>query len=175
MALCFVNDVKGAYILGILFIFLNIMICFEGHGLYISTGIFGSAISGILIYGAKNRTSIAIQAWMILSVIKIITLISLAAFNLDYSSISRSELIILWISRSKARSLFQLITISQFLSLVLGKKSRMIFWNPYIAVNFSLRSVIYILTLDWLNFEICYGKIWSPLNQFLQDFWWRTP
>ena len=122
MALCFVNDVKGAYILGILFIFLNIMICFEGHGFYISTGIFGSLISGILIYGAKNRTSKAIQVWMILSVIKIITLISLAAFNLDYSSISRSELIILWISRSKARSLFQLITISQFLSLVLGKK-----------------------------------------------------
>ena len=143
MALCFVNDVKGAYILGIVFIFLNIMICFEGHGFYISTGIFGSAISGILIYGAKNRTSKAIQVWMILSVFKIITLISLAAFNLDYSSISRSEWIISWISRSKAKSLLQLNTIALSIPIIsFWKKSRIIVWKPHIPATIKQKSMI---------------------------------
>ena len=76
---CCESNVKAAFVLGIIFIVLCILNCFnqneDGEYLYnIIGGIVGALINGLLVYGAHTRNSTAILVWMVLAIIECICL-----------------------------------------------------------------------------------------------------
>ena len=76
---CCESNVKAAKVLGIIFIVICILNCFneneDGEHFYnIIGGIVGVLIDGLLVYGAHARNSTAILVWIVLAIIECICL-----------------------------------------------------------------------------------------------------
>ena len=74
MPCCCQTNVKAAFGLGIVFIFLNIVIFIEGFIFpkYLAIGTVGALSAGFLIYGACRHKSTPILIWMVLAIIECI-------------------------------------------------------------------------------------------------------
>ena len=73
MPCCCKSYVQAAFVLGVIFFVLNILVCFlgiSGDLKSIVSGVLGALNSGILIFGAYKWNSTAILVWMILVAIE---------------------------------------------------------------------------------------------------------
>merc|ERR1712223_663511 len=78
MPCCCKDNVQACFVLGIVSGVLSLLLCLDGYKSHIIYGIFGTLVSGILIFGAKQRNPTAILVWMVFTIIGVIGLIVLS-------------------------------------------------------------------------------------------------
>ena len=74
MPCCCKDNVEASFVLGIVLAVLSVLSCFGDKG----NGIYGVLISGILIFGAKQRNPTAIFIWMVFAIIGVVWLVVVA-------------------------------------------------------------------------------------------------
>ena len=72
---CCKDNVDFSFFLGMGLVVLSLSSCFVGDTRHILSGIYGALVSGILIFGAKQRNPTAILVWMVFAIVGLIGLI----------------------------------------------------------------------------------------------------
>ena len=108
MSCCCETNVKAAYVIGIIFAILSVVLCFGvgfGFDLLLSVPILLIFLASlVLIYGGYKRNRTAILIWMVFAIILLIGVVILAIAGLviiiiDFDSdIINSDIIILTVS-----------------------------------------------------------------------------